>query len=58
MNKRRREEFNGTETYTGYPGSPSGKGVNGAIYWTDQANWSNENTLNYKRAWAAATTST
>ena len=49
MNKRRREEFNGTETYTGYPGSPSGKGVNGAIYWTDQANWSNENTLNYKR---------
>lgn len=49
MNKRRREEFNGTETYTGYPGSPSGKGVNGAIYWTDQANWTNENTLNYKR---------
>ena len=49
MNKRRREEFNGTETYTGYPGSPSGKGVNGAIYWTDQASWTNENTLNYKR---------
>ncbi|OUN58971.1 SusC/RagA family TonB-linked outer membrane protein [Alistipes sp. An66] len=49
MNKRRREEFNGTETYTGYPGSPSGKGVNGAIYWTDQTNWTNENTLNYKR---------
>ena len=49
MNKRRREEFNGTDTYTGYPGSPSGKGVNGAIYWTDQANWTNENTLNYKR---------
>ena len=49
LNKRRREEFNGTETYTGYPGSPSGKGVNGAIYWTDQTSWSNENTLNYKR---------
>ena len=48
MNKRRREEFNGVETYTGYPGSPSGKGVNGAIYWTDQTSWSNENTLNYK----------
>lgn len=49
LNKRRREEFNGTETYTGYPGSPSGKGVNGAIYWTDQTSWTNENTLNYKR---------
>ena len=49
LNKRRREEFNGSETYTGYPGSPSGKGVNGAIYWTDQTSWSNENTLNYKR---------
>lgn len=48
LNKRRREEFNGVETYTGYPGSPSGKGVNGAIYWTDQSSWSNENTLNYK----------
>ena len=49
LNKRRREEFNGSETYTGYPGSPSGKGVNGSIYWTDQSSWSNENTLNYKR---------
>ena len=29
LNKRRREEFNGSETYTGYAGSPSGKGVNG-----------------------------
>lgn len=27
LNKRRREEFNGSETYTGYAGSPSGKGV-------------------------------
>ena len=49
LNKRRREEFNNSETYTGYPGSPSGKGVNGAIYWTDQTSWTNENTLNYKR---------
>lgn len=49
LNKRRREEFNSSETYTGYPGSPSGKGVNGAIYWTDQTSWTNENTLNYKR---------
>ena len=29
--------------------SRSGKGVNGAIYWTDQTSWSNENTLNYKK---------
>ena len=49
LNKRRREEFNGSETYTGYPGSPSGKGVNASIYWTDQTSWSNENTLTYKR---------
>lgn len=47
-NKRRREEFNGSQTYTGYPNSPSGKGVNGAIYWTDQTSWLNENTLTYK----------
>ena len=31
INKRRREEFNGTQTYTGYVGSPSGKGINGGI---------------------------
>lgn len=49
MNKRRREEFNNSRTYTGNPNSPSGKGVNGAIYWTDQATWLNENTLTYKR---------
>ena len=49
LNKRRREEFNGSETYTGYAGSPSVKGVNGAIYWTDQTSWSNENTLDDKK---------
>ena len=49
MNKRTREEFNGTETYTGYPGSPSGKGVNGGIYWTDKLSWLNENTLTYTK---------
>ena len=49
LNQRRREEFNGSETYTGYAGSPSGKGVNGAIYWTDQRSWLNENTLTYKK---------
>ena len=48
INNRRREEFNGTATYTGYAGSPSGKGINGAIYWYDTRTWLNENTLNYK----------
>ncbi len=47
MYKRRREEFNGTQTYTGYPGSPSGKGINGAIYWSDRLSWVNENTLTW-----------
>ena len=52
INKRRREEFNGTQTYTGYPGSPSGKGINGAIYWNDKTTWLNENTLTYTRRFA------
>ena len=51
-NKRLREEFNGTDTYTGYPGSPSGKGINGAIYWYDKAAWVNENTLTYTKRFA------
>lgn len=49
INKRRREEFNGTQTYTGYVGSPSGKGINGGIYWNDKATWLNENTLTYTK---------
>ena len=49
LNKRRREEFNGTQTYTGYEGSPSGKGINGAIYWNDKRTWLNENTLTYTK---------
>ncbi len=49
INKRRREEFNGTQTYTGYVGSPSGKGINGAIYWHDKKTWLNENTLTYTK---------
>ena len=52
QNKRRREEFNGSQTYTGYPGSPSGKGVNGAIYWNDKITWLNENTLTYTKRFA------
>jgi TonB-linked SusC/RagA family outer membrane protein len=49
INKRRREEFNGTQTYTGYVGSPSGKGINGGIYWNDKTTWLNENTLTYTK---------
>lgn len=49
MYKRRREEFNGTQTYTGYVGSPSGKGINGAIYWYDRTSWLNENTLTWTK---------
>ena len=52
INKRRREEFNGTQTYTGYVGSPSGKGINGAIYWNDKTTWLNENTLTYTKRFA------
>ena len=49
INKRRREEFNGTQTYTGYEGSPSGKGINGGIYWNDKMTWVNDNTLTYTK---------
>ena len=49
LNKRRREEFNGTQTYTGYDGSPSGKGINGGIYWNDKLSWVNDNTLTYTK---------
>ena len=49
MNNRRREEFNGTQTYTGYPGSPSGKGINGGIYWNKKITWLNENTLTWTK---------
>ena len=49
INKRRREEFNGTQTYTGYDGSPSGKGINGGIYWNNKTAWVNDNTLTYTK---------
>lgn len=47
FDKRRREEFNGSKTYTGYEGSPSGAGINGGIYWNDKVLWLNENTLTW-----------
>ena len=49
LQERRREEFNGTQTYTGYDGSPSGNGINGAIYWTNWLTWLNENTLTWTK---------
>ena len=49
LQERRREEFNGTKTYTGYEGSPSGNGINGAIYWTNWVTWLNENTLTWTK---------
>lgn len=52
MYNRRREEFNGKETYTGNPDSPSGKGINGAIYWNNKTSWLNENTLTYTKRFA------
>lgn len=45
----RREEFNGSQTYTGYEGSPSGKGINGAIYWSNWVYWQNEETLTWEK---------
>ncbi len=49
INDRRREEFNGTYTYTGYVGSPSGKGINGLIYNYDRRTYLNENTITFKK---------
>lgn len=52
MNKRRNESFNGRQTYTGYEGSPSGKGINGSIVWYDQRSWLNDYQLSYTRSFA------
>lgn len=49
MNDRRQEAFNGSQTYTGYEGSPSGKGINGYIYWYRQRSWLNDYVLNYNK---------
>ncbi len=54
LNDRRREEFNGSMTYTGYAGSPSGKGVNGLIYNYDRTTYLNENTISYKKRFGSS----
>lgn len=51
-NKRRSEAFNGSQTYTGYEGSPSGKGINGHIYWNDKSTWLNDYILTWTKTLA------
>ncbi len=48
-NKRHNDAFNGRQTYTGYEGSPSGKGINGSINWYDQRTWLNDYVLTWTR---------
>ncbi|MBR0300827.1 MAG: SusC/RagA family TonB-linked outer membrane protein, partial [Bacteroidales bacterium] len=45
LNQRRNEDFNGSNTRTGHPGSPVGYGPNATIAWTRDAAWINENIL-------------
>lgn len=47
QSRTRNESFNNSQTMTGHPASPLGKGPNGFIYNTDVMSWLNENTLNY-----------
>lgn len=49
LNKQTNVQFNGSQTYTGYEGSPSGKGINGAIYYNSSMNWQQENTLTWTK---------
>lgn len=51
-NKARIEAFNGSQTYSGYAGSPSGKGVNGSIFWRDQTTWLNDYVLTWTKTFA------
>ena len=48
-NKRHNDAFNGRQTYTGYEGSPSGKGINGSINWYDQRTWLNDYVLTWNK---------
>lgn len=49
QSRTRNESFNNSQTMTGHPASPLGKGPNGYIYNTDVTSWLNENTLNYDK---------
>ncbi len=48
-NSWRNEEFNGTQTYTGFPASPSGKGINGRIVTTNTLSWQNDWSLTWRK---------
>lgn len=49
INNYNREEFNGSQTATGYAKSRSGRGINGGVYYTNIYSWLNENTLTWDK---------
>ncbi len=49
LSARRNESFNNSQTFSGYEGSPSGKGINGSIYWFDQRTWLNDYVLTWTK---------
>ena len=50
--KLRNETFNNTRTRSGFPGSKTGKGINGSITFSDRTEWLNENTLTWAKTLA------
>lgn len=54
MTKRKREAFDNSQTYNGYEGSPSAKGINAGVYWYDTRTWLNENTLTWVKRYNRA----
>lgn len=54
QNSYRNEEFNGTQTYTGFPASPSGKGINGRIVTTNTISWQNDYSLTYRKTFRSS----
>ena len=50
--KLRSEVFNNTKTRSGYPGSKTGKGVNGSVTFSQRTEWVNENTLTWSKTLA------
>lgn len=51
FNNRRREEFNNSQTSTGYAKSWSGWGINGSFYNTNTSDWLEENTLTWTKTY-------
>ncbi|MCM1503353.1 MAG: TonB-dependent receptor [Bacteroidales bacterium] len=54
FNSYRNEEFNGTQTYTGFPASPSGKGINGKIVTTNTISWQNDWSLTWRKTFRSS----